>query len=96
MTTINYVVPPTCYPTEMTNKTVIGHVPSAVNAGAQKNPIPPKRRRDLDLMRMFVVFGLFFFHSARIFDPTAWYVKNDPTIDLLVIALGFAATWAMP
>ncbi|NNK67391.1 MAG: acyltransferase [Rhodobacteraceae bacterium] len=96
MTTINYVVPPTCYPTEMTNKTVIGHVPSAVNAGAQKNPIPPKRRRDLDLMRMFVVFGLFFFHSARIFDPTAWYVKNDPTIELLVIALGFAATWAMP
>ena len=56
----------------------------------------PSRRRDLDLMRMFVVLGLFFFHSARIFDPTAWYVKNESTSELLVIALGFAATWAMP
>lgn len=70
--------------------------PSAQNGRVEQKLKPPKRRRDLDLMRMFVVFGLFFFHSARIFDPTAWYVKNDPTSELLVIALGFAATWAMP
>ena len=80
----------------MTKQAETGGVPSDVNVPAQKKPIPPKRRRDLDLMRMLVVFGLFFFHSARIFDPTAWYVKNDPTSELLVIALGFAATWAMP
>lgn len=56
----------------------------------------PERRRDLDLMRMFVVFGLVVFHSARIFDNGGFYVKNDPPSDLVSIAVAFAALWGMP
>ena len=54
------------------------------------------RRRDLDLMRMFVVMGLFFFHSARVFDTSEWYVKNDQTSEIVDILLSFAAMWGMP
>ena len=54
------------------------------------------RRRDLDLMRTFVVMGLFFFHSARVFDTTEWYVKNDQTREFVDVLLSFAATWGMP
>jgi peptidoglycan/LPS O-acetylase OafA/YrhL len=56
----------------------------------------PERRRDLDQMRMFVVIGLVFFHTARVFDTYDWYVKNDPTSELVTIALSFAAMWGMP
>ena len=56
----------------------------------------PQRRRDLDLMRMVVVVGLVFFHSARVFDTGGFYVKNDPTSDLVTIAISFAALWGMP
>ncbi len=65
-------------------------------AGADTAPRKLERRRDLDLMRMFVVVGLVFFHSARIFDTFDWYVKNDPTSDLVTAGLAFAATWGMP
>ena len=63
---------------------------------AEPDPTRPARRRDLDLMRMFVVVGLVFFHSARIFDTGDFYVKNEPTSDLVDAAIGFAATWGMP
>ena len=56
----------------------------------------PERRRDLDIMRMVVVVGLVFFHSARVFDTGGFYVKNDPTSDLVTIAISFAALWGMP
>jgi surface polysaccharide O-acyltransferase-like enzyme len=55
-----------------------------------------ERRRDLDLMRMFVVVGLVFFHSARIFDTGGFYVKNDPTSDLVTVVIYFASLWGMP
>jgi hypothetical protein len=56
----------------------------------------PERRRDLDLMRMFVVVGLVFFHTARIFDTGDFYVKNEPTSELVSIAIAFGAMWGMP
>lgn len=56
----------------------------------------PARRRDLDLMRMCVVVGLVFFHTARVFDTGGFYVKNDPTSDLVGVAVSFAAMWGMP
>lgn len=56
----------------------------------------PERRRDLDLMRMLVVVGLVFFHSARVFDTGGFYVKNDPTSEAVTIAVFFAALWGMP
>ena len=69
-----------------------------LSATGQENVSAPRveRRRELDLIRVFIVVGLIFFHTARIFDPQPWYVKNDQTSDLVYIALGFAATWAMP
>ncbi len=56
----------------------------------------PSRRRDLDLMRMFVVVGLVFFHSARVFDTGDFYVKNEPTSEIVSICISFAALWGMP
>ena len=56
----------------------------------------PSRRRDLDLMRMFVVVGLVFFHSARVFDTGDFYVKDEPTSEVVSIGISFAALWGMP
>jgi hypothetical protein len=61
-----------------------------------QDTIQPKRRRDLDAMGGLVVLGLIFFHSARIFDTGDFYVKNEPTSDLVTAVLAFAVTWAMP
>lgn len=47
-------------------------------------------------MRMLVVVGLVFFHSARIFDTGSFYVKNDPTSEAVTIGLFFMALWGMP
>ena len=55
-----------------------------------------ERRRDLDALGALVVLGLIFFHSARIFDNGDFYVKNEPTSDLVTAILAFAVTWAMP
>jgi len=71
-------------------------VPQEDSADVTPTPPRPERRRDLDLMRMFVVVGLVFFHSARIFDTGGFYVKNDPTSDLVSVAVSFAAMWGMP
>ena len=47
-------------------------------------------------MRMVVVVGLVFFHTARVFDTTDFYVKNEPTSDLVTVAVAFVAMWGMP
>jgi hypothetical protein len=47
------------------------------------------RRQDLDLMRAAVVGGLIFFHTARIFDPLDFYVKDQPpNLPLTLFVLG--------
>lgn len=61
-----------------------------------ERPVKPERRRDLDFMRMFVVVGLLFFHSARVFDSGEFYVKNRPPSDVSDFFIGFASTWGMP
>ncbi len=66
---------------------------------AQEPSIPvtkPKRRHDLDALRVFVVVGLVFFHSARVFDTGDFYVKNDPTSEIVDAIIGFAVMWGMP
>jgi glucan biosynthesis protein C len=56
-----------------------------------------KRRRELDAMRLLVVFGLFLFHSALIFDPTDdYYIKNPQTTSLVTYAAALCVVWAMP
>jgi hypothetical protein len=47
-------------------------------------------------MRMVVVVGLVFFHTARVFDTTGFYVKNEPTSDLVTVSVAFVAMWGMP
>ncbi|QGN47401.1 acyltransferase family protein [Micromonospora sp. WMMD558] len=59
---------------------------------------PPQRRRpELDALRVLVVVGLVFFHSALVFDARDdYYVKNPETTEATMIAAGFAVVWAMP
>jgi glucans biosynthesis protein C len=54
------------------------------------------RRQDLDLMRATVVGGLIFFHTARIFDPLDFYVKDQPPNLALTLFVLFAGLWGMP
>jgi glucan biosynthesis protein C len=55
------------------------------------------RRPELDAIRLVVVLGLVFFHSALVFDTRDdFYVKNDRTTEATTIAAGLAVVWAMP
>ncbi|WP_066361003.1 acyltransferase family protein [Herbidospora mongoliensis] len=55
------------------------------------------RRPELDLIRIVVVFGLIFFHTALVFDSEDdFYVKNADTTGLTMIFAGFMVIWAMP
>ncbi|MEV6108227.1 acyltransferase [Streptomyces sp. NPDC051940] len=57
----------------------------------------PERRPELDAVRMLVVLGLIFFHSALVFaSDDDYYVKNDETTGAIMILAGFAVVWAMP
>ncbi len=57
-----------------------------------------QRRRDLDLLRVLLVFGLVFFHTARIFDvlPLPEGVKNEPTSIGATVLVAFFSLWGMP
>ncbi|MFI6288333.1 acyltransferase family protein [Streptomyces sp. NPDC051018] len=57
----------------------------------------PERRPELDAIRLLVVVGLVFFHSALVFDERDdFYVKNDETTGLTMIGAGLGVVWAMP
>ncbi len=57
-----------------------------------------EHRRDLDLLRVLLVFGLVFFHTARIFDTISLPegVKNQPPSIAATIFTAFFALWGMP
>jgi glucan biosynthesis protein C len=57
-----------------------------------------ERRSDLDLLRVLLVFGLIFFHTARIFDtiPLPEGVKNESTSVAATIFVAFFSLWGMP
>jgi hypothetical protein len=57
-----------------------------------------EHRRDLDLLRVLLVFGLIFFHAARIFDvlPLPEGVKNEPTSIAATVLVAFTSLWGMP
>ncbi|MFJ4926332.1 acyltransferase [Streptomyces sp. NPDC088736] len=58
---------------------------------------PPARRPELDAIRMLVVIGLVFFHSALVFaTDDDFYVKNAETTEAVLIIAGFGVVWAMP
>ncbi|MET9879590.1 acyltransferase [Actinacidiphila glaucinigra] len=57
----------------------------------------PERRPELDAIRMLVVIGLVFFHSALVFAADDdYYVKNAETTEAIMIIAGFGVVWAMP
>ncbi|MEU6343221.1 acyltransferase [Streptomyces sp. NPDC046977] len=57
----------------------------------------PQRRPELDAIRMLVVIGLVFFHSALVFAADDdFYVKNAETTGAVLIIAGFGVVWAMP
>ena len=55
-----------------------------------------ERRREVDLMRAVMVFGLILFHTARIFDLLPFNVKNDELSLAFTILVGFVSQWGMP
>jgi len=55
-----------------------------------------QRRYDLDAMRIFAMLTIFFFHSARFFDPYSWHLKNTETSTFVAIFVGFINMWSMP
>ncbi|MFE0762787.1 acyltransferase family protein [Streptomyces smyrnaeus] len=51
----------------------------------------------MDAVRMLVVIGLVFFHSALVYaTDDDFYVKNDETTGAILIVAGFGVVWAMP
>ncbi|MFJ8539618.1 acyltransferase family protein [Streptomyces sp. NPDC093591] len=60
-------------------------------------PATAPRRGELDALRIFVVLGLVFFHSALVFSPDDdFYVKNAETTGAITVLAGFGVVWAMP
>jgi glucans biosynthesis protein C len=68
----------------------------ASSVGSAMTTTGSPRRQDLDLMRAAVVGGLIFFHTARIFDPLDFYVKDQPPNLALTLFVLFAGLWGMP
>jgi hypothetical protein len=55
------------------------------------------RRPELDVVRLLVVIGLVFFHSALVFDSRDdYYVKNAETTEVTTILAGLGVVRAMP
>jgi glucan biosynthesis protein C len=55
------------------------------------------RRPELDAIRLVVVLGLVFFHSALVFDTRDdFYVKNPQTTEAVTWLAGLGVVWAMP
>ncbi|MFJ8157979.1 acyltransferase [Streptomyces sp. NPDC094468] len=68
----------------------------ATHAAPTQAPLP-ERRPELDAVRMLVVIGLVFFHSALVFAAgDDFYVKNAETTEAIMIIAGFGVVWAMP
>ncbi|WFB11211.1 acyltransferase [Streptomyces sp. LX-29] len=64
---------------------------------AWSEPPRPERRPELDAIRVLVVVGLVFFHSALVFDTRDdFYVKNSETTDATMVLAGLGVVWAMP
>lgn len=67
--------------------------PTSVTPGSAT----PERRTELDAIRVLVVAGLVFFHSALVFDARDdYYVKNAETTEVTMYLAGVAVLWAMP
>lgn len=59
-------------------------------------PSQTTRRFELDWLRVLAILAIFFFHSARFFDPNAWHVKNPTTYAGLALPAAIIINWIMP
>lgn len=59
-------------------------------------PSPTTRRFELDWLRVLAILAIFFFHSARFFDPNSWHVKNPTTYPGLNLPAAVILNWIMP
>ena len=55
-----------------------------------------QRRYDLDWLRVFAIFMVFFYHTSRFFNLEDWSVKNPRTYLSVEIWNTFATNWMMP
>ncbi|MFH8658933.1 acyltransferase family protein [Streptomyces afghaniensis] len=69
----------------------------AAGTESPRAALPERRRPELDAMRMLVVIGLVFFHSALVFATEGdFYVTNTETTEAITVIAGFGVVWAMP
>jgi uncharacterized protein (DUF2147 family)/surface polysaccharide O-acyltransferase-like enzyme len=55
------------------------------------------RRYDIDWLRVFATYLLFFFHVAMVFNPAPFYhIRNHEVSFVVMIAAGFISLWHMP
>ncbi|MEV6494968.1 acyltransferase [Actinoplanes sp. NPDC051633] len=67
------------------------------HAGSGRHRGGVRRRPELDAIRLVVVIGLVFFHSALVFDPQAdFYVRNRDTTPVTTVLAALGVVWAMP
>lgn len=69
---------------------------SSTGNASEKRAVKPKRRYYLDWLRIIAIFGVFFLHVSRFFDPMDWNVKNNILSDNIMIFVLFIAQWLMP
>ncbi len=60
------------------------------------SPSLKTRRFELDWLRVLAILAIFFFHSARFFDPSDWHVKNSTTYPGLDLPAAIVLNWIMP
>ncbi|MFG1710502.1 acyltransferase [Nonomuraea sp. M3C6] len=64
---------------------------------ALQSPTASGRRTELDSLRVLMVVGLVFFHSAMVFDARDdFYVKNAETTGATFVIAAAGVLWAMP
>lgn len=56
----------------------------------------PKRRYDIDWLRIVAMLAVFFYHCARFFGPEGWHLKNvDQSEIVLVLRISLIWVWVM-
>jgi glucans biosynthesis protein C len=58
--------------------------------------VQTRRRPDLDLIRVVVVAGLTFYHSALVFGPVDFYINDRPPSSFMTAFIFTAALFGMP
>lgn len=56
----------------------------------------PKRRYDIDWLRVLLIFSVFLYHSAHFFVPWHWHVKDEVVSPGFTIFMEFLQMWMLP